>query len=477
MHSWEDFVFGTKPSGAIARSPEGAVSIAISKTRVTLVHKKSLTRIPIVVVILLYWAARTRSEVTEASAGTRALGPLPFQLILPREHLLEDWYGTRRWLEDHGITPTLTFVTDSLGNPSGGNEQGFTTANNVGLDLNFDFEKMCGFGGASLLVSMSYRFGGSLSANYIHNVFTVQQAFGGETFHLINVAYLQKLFDDRVELRIGRIATGDDFLVSPYNYVFVQNGFDGNPVSIFFNSPGMTAYPNDTWGALVKVRPTARTYIMGGVYNGDPSIRTNDHHGADFSMDGPAFAIGEIAYQPNSLPGDRGLIGNYKAGFWYDNSLYSDFNTGADNRGNWGFYTLFDQVLVRFGEPPSHRGFGGAGSFLTSPDPSISQIPYFFIAALVTRGIFVSRPRDIIGFGVVYGHFSDDLQDSQRQAQQLDPTVGVQSHETVLELTYRLALLKSALYFQPDLQYVFRPGGTGRISDALVLGAQVAVNF
>jgi porin len=53
----------------------------------------------------------------------------------------------------------------------------------------------------------------------------------------------------------------------------------------------------------------------------------------------------------------------------------------------------------------------------------------------------------------------------------------VQSHETVLELTYRLALLKSALYIQPDLQYVFRPGGTGRISDALVLGAQVAVNF
>jgi Carbohydrate-selective porin len=59
--------------------------------------------------------------------------------------------------------------------------------------------------------------------------------------------------------------------------------------------------------------------------------------------------------------------------------------------------------------------------------------------------------------GVVYGHFSNDLQNFQRRAQQLDPNVGVQSHETVVELTYRLALLKSALYFQPDLQYVFRP--------------------
>ena len=442
-------------------------------------HTKSRLRITLVIVIPCCWVgSQTRSQdITEASAGTRSLGPLPFQLVLPREHLLGDWYGTRTWLEDWGIVPTLTFVTDSLGNPTGGERQGFTTANNVGLDLNVDLEKLCSLEGGSFLLSMSYRFGGSLSANYIHNVFTVQQVFGGETFHLINVAYLQKLFDDRVEFRIGRIGTGDDFLVSPYNYVFVQNGFDGNPVGIFFNSPGMTAYPNDTWGAWVKVRPTVRTYIMGGVYNGDPSIRTNDNHGADFSMNGPLFAIVEIAYQPNSLPGDRGLIGNYKAGFWYDNSRFTDFNTGGFNRGNWGFYGMFDQVLVRFGEPASHRGFGVAASFLASPDQSISRMPYFFTSALVARGIFPSRPRDIVGLGVVYGHFSNDLKDSQRQAQQLDPTLGVQSNETVLELTYRLALLKSALYFQPDLQYVFRPGGTGQIPDALVLGAQVAVNF
>jgi porin len=442
------------------------------------VPKKSQIPVSIVIAILSCPAGLTHSEdLTEASAGTRSLGPQPFQLVLPREHLLGDWYGARTWLEDHGITPTLTFVTDSLGNPTGGRDQGFTTANNLGLDLNFDLEKLCGFENASFLLSMSYRFGGSLSANYIHNVFTVQQVFGGETFHFINMAYLQKLFDDRVELRLGRIATGDDFLVSPYNYVFVQNGFDGNPVGIFFNSPGMTAYPNDTWGALVKIRPTARTYIMGGVYNGDPSIRDNSKHGADFSMDGPLFAIGEIAYQPNSIPGDRGLLGNYKAGFWYDNSRFTDFNTSEFERGNWGFYTMFDQVLVRFGEQGSRRGFGIAGSFLVSPDQSVSQMPYFFTAALVTRGIFPSRPIDVIGLGVVYGHVSNDLQNFQRRTQQLDPNVGVQSQETVVELTYRLALLKRALYFQPDLQYVFRPGGTGRIPDALVLGAQVGVNF
>src|SRR5262245_44658197 len=194
---------------------------------------KTISRILIVIVILCYWAARTRSEDnTEASAGTRSLGPLSFQLILPREHLLGDWYGRRTWREDHGITPTLTFVTDSLGNPSGGKEQGFTTANNVGLDLSFDLKKLCGLEGGSFLFSMSYRFGGSLSANYIHNVFTVQQVFGGETFRVVNLAYLQKLFDDRIELRLGRIATGDDLLCSPHDYVYVQKCFDGYYICI-----------------------------------------------------------------------------------------------------------------------------------------------------------------------------------------------------------------------------------------------------
>src|SRR4029453_17194993 len=102
------------------------------------------------------------------------------------------------------------------------------------------------------------------------------------------------------------------------------------------------------------------TYVMGGWYNGDPSIRDNSHHGLCWAMRGRLFAIGEVGYQVNGLPGDQGLLGNYKAGLWYDNSRYTDFNTveGAHSpqasRGNWGLYGLFDQVLVQFGERGSN---------------------------------------------------------------------------------------------------------------------------
>jgi hypothetical protein len=150
------------------------------------------------------------------------------------------------------MTPTLTFVMNALGNPTGGKQQGFTQASNLGLDLRFDREKLFGLAGGLFEISFSERFGSSPSREDIGNVFSVQQVFGGETYRLVDVAYQQQLLDGRLELRVGRIAAGDDFLVLPYTYVFVQNGFDGNPVGIFFNAPGMTAYPNATWGGLVR---------------------------------------------------------------------------------------------------------------------------------------------------------------------------------------------------------------------------------
>ena len=185
----------------------------------------------------------------------------------------------------------------------------------------------------------------------------------------------------------------------------------------------------------------------------------------------------------DGLPGDTGLLGNYKAGFWYDHSRFPDFTTVGRGqaphmtRGSWGFYGLLDQVLVRFGEPGSNRGFGVTGSLIIAPDQSISQMPYFFTAGFLVRGVFPSRPTDVGGFGIVYGHFSNDLQDAQRRAQQFDPTVGVQRYEMALEWTYRLRFFRDAFFFQPDLQYIIRPGGTGQHANAVVSGFQSGFNF
>src|ERR1700757_3282878 len=169
-------------------------------------------------------------------------------------------------------------------------------------------EQNCRREGRLVFMSMSQRWGNRLSTQYVGNVFPEQEIYGFETFRLIDASYQQQLFKDRLEFRAGRMAQTDDFLVSLYNYGFMSNTFCGSPFGILLDAPGMQAYLG-TWGALGKVKPTKRTHAMAGLYNGDPAMHENKHHGLDLSMRGPLFAIGEIGYQVDGVPGDGQRLG------------------------------------------------------------------------------------------------------------------------------------------------------------------------
>lgn len=399
-----------------------------------------------------------------------------FELLLPNEHLLGDWGGLRSKLEKSGITPRLILVTNLAGNPSGGRSQGVTAPSSIELSLLFDLEKIAGLKGGSVFASFSHRWGKSLSAKHIGNTFSTQQIYGFQTYRVIAVSYQQKLFDDRVELRLGRFAAMDDFLVSPYNFGMMSNAFCGNPFGIILSAPGMSAYYG-TWAALGKVKPTRRSYVMSGVYNGDPKMRDDKYHGVNFSMSGPLFSITEAGYQINGLPGDGQHLGNYKIGAWYDRSTLTDFESGAKKRGSRGYYGLFDQVLVPWGRPGSNRGFGVFGSVTVAPDSRIQQLPLYVTAGASARGLFDSRPRDAISLGVASGYFSKDLRHAERNGRPTGPAGRTPDRETIFELTYRFDMRKGAYFIQPDLQFINRRGGAPHLKNALVLGAQFGINF
>jgi carbohydrate-selective porin OprB len=73
-------------------------------------------------------------------------------------------------------------------------------------------------------------------------------------------------------------------------------------------------------------------------------------------------------------------------------------------------------------------------------------------------------------------YFSKELRRAQQNGQLPGPPGG-QDYEMVIELTYRFDLRKGALFIQPDLQYIIQPGGTSRLANAIVLGAQFGINF
>lgn len=397
--------------------------------------------------------------------------------------LTGDWGGLRAKLQDVGITPGLTFVSDVLGNPTGGQRQGLRETDNLGLDLVADLEKLAGWPAAQFHLSTSLRSGRSLSGADIGNVFTVAQVCCGHTFRLVNVDLEQSFLDGAVSLRGGRIAAGDDFLASPLYGYFVQSAINGNPSGITFNVP-ISLYPVATWGIRARVTPVRQVSLMVGAYNGDPSLGRNSAHGVDWTMRGPLFAIGEIVWQVNQEPGAAGLPGNYKLGGYYQGGsapdLSRDVEGGATalselpprlHTGNGGFYVLADQMVYRDGGPESPRSLTSFASLLFAPDTHINVMPFFVNGGLVYRGALPSRPQDAAALGVAYGAFSHQLARSQQVG-----GAPVQRYELALELTYIVQATRW-MQIQPDVQYIIRPGGTGRIPDALVLGFQIALTF
>lgn len=397
-----------------------------------------------------------------------------FQFVLPSEHLLGTWNGFRPQLEAWGITPRLALVTNVAGNTSGGRSRGLTEPTQLELSVILDLDTIARVKGGSIFMSMSEHWGRSLSATYIGNVFGTQQIFGNPTFRASAISYQQTLFDDRVELRLGRFSATDDFLVSAYSCGFMQNAFCGNPLGIHLDTQGLTG---GTWAVLGKVNPGKRGYLMAGVYNGDTAIRADKYHGVNFSLRGPPFAIGEAGYQVNGLPGEDERLGNYKVGAWYDDARFTAFESGAQTSGAGGLYVLFDQVLVPFDTAGTNRGFGIFGSATVAPNSRVQRLPWFITGGLEMRGPFAARPRDGGGIAVASGYFSDDLQRAQREGRLVGPGGGVQDYEAVIELTYRFDYGKSAFFFQPDFQQIYRPGATGRLRNAVVLGVQIGFNF
>ena len=133
-------------------------------------------------------------------------------------------------------------------------------------------------------------------------------------------------------------------------------------------------------------------------------------------------------------------------------------------------------MVYRQGGPESRRGLIPFVSLLFAPDTSINTMPFFANGGLVYRGPFVSRPHDRAAFGVVYGEFSNELARSQRALRRAGSAVGIQTYELVLEWTYRFQVT-GWLRMQPNLQYIIKPGATGLIPNALVMGFQMSVNF
>ncbi len=412
--------------------------------------------------------------------------------------LTTNWWGLRTTADDAGITLSGSYTNNIAGNPVGGKSAGFTYTDNILFGALLDLEKLVGWQGLTLTVSGLNRAGSSLSQDNLGNQFTVQQVFGGQTVMFYELSFDQKLWDDKISIKFGRFATGDDFASSPLYWLYMNNGIDGNPQALPVNTQ-FSAYPWAVWAARIKIQPTPEWKGQLGIYQVSDRVFDRAYHGLDWSIrpnDGvllmsqigwsPEFfkrPVGETAtgdgksvvsgksvakdFQPVQM---EGLPGNYWFGAYWSPWEFSQFGTTETARNSYGFYWHADQMIFRE-SPGTDQGLTLWTAFVLSPQQNIAKLPFQVNGGLAYKGLIPNRDNDQTVFGVVYGKFSSDYAQSVSETGE-----GYPDYEMVLEWGYRVQLTPFA-YIQPDIQWVMNPGGTGNIPNALVLGAQMGVTF
>lgn len=390
---------------------------------------------------------------------------------LERQTITGEWGGARADLIQKGILFTSQYEADVAANPIGGEASGFSYTGSWGADMKLDLQKLMHMNGWDFYIDVVWRRGTSLSATKIGNQFPVQQVYGTQTFMLNRLLLHYAAFDDRLRVKFGRLNAGNNFLQSNWYCYFMSNAFCGNPIAVFFNDPGFTAYPNATWGVVLDVFPLKQVRFQAGIYNANSNLNKTKYHGLNFTFDnleGVQY-IGQLTFLLNQEQTHSFYSGNYSLGAFTFDKKWPKF-TGGTSGSNVGWYVLVDQTIYQPDPKNPSIGITPFGAFLFAPE-NRNMFPFFFTAGVVYTGAFTGKGSDALCFGAAYGKYSKDLniQNSEKGLEQ-------QNFELVYELNYKLQVNQWS-FVQPNLQYIVKPKGKSTIQNALVLGLQFALTF
>jgi len=426
--------------------------------------------------------------------------------------LLGDMWGLRTALSRYGISLAVEETSEDLGNLTGGSKRGFDYDGLTQAVLQLNTQQAFGWYGGTFNVSALQVHGRSLSAD---NLQTLQTASGIEadpSTRLWELWYDQKFLDeDRLDIKIGQQSLDQEYMVSSNALYFINTMF-GWPMLPSADLPGGgPAYPLSALGVRARWRPINPVTILAGVYSGSPVENQSgdpqlaNPSGTSFPLNRGVLAIAEVQYAYPALggmvsPGEsQPLARTYRLGAWYDSEDFADERYGAggeplaspasnglplQHHGDFAIYAVADQMVWRSTHDPN-RSISVFTRLMGTPLADRNLIDFSLNAGVVMHDPFTYRTDDTLDVGMGYTHVSSQVAAADRDIALATGSFNPpQSGETYLEATYQYQVTPW-LQLQPDVQYVFNPGGgvpnpsdpTQRVKNELVVGARTNILF
>jgi porin len=382
------------------------------------------------------------------------------------DYLTGDWGGKRSELAAKGYTFFAYFNGIVAGNVSGGKDSGTALATDLYAGMTVDLQKAMGWTGWTFNLSGIDRAGASIDED-VGGIYSVMQLVGGQTYFLYNLSLEKTWANGKYAFKFGRITATDDFAGSPFYGYYLSNSIDGQIRAVLFDGV-MTSYPFPVWGARFQYTPNDSFRAKLGVYQLTETMFDPDGHGTDFSIrssDGVSV-MGQLEWSWKS----SGKPGHFNLGLNAVSFPMPNFNSDSTTNPFLRYYAQMDQQVAAEA-PGSDQGLYLFGTLAYTDQQEPALVPFQVSLGAQYVGPFAGRNQDRVIFGTTYGQLSDDYAAEQQALGNGDP-----DYEWVLELGYRVQLTKFA-YVQPDIQYVVKPGGTGDIPDATVIGMQFGVSL
>ena len=448
----------------------------------------------------------TASDTSDPSFTTGLFGA-------SRANLLGDIGGLRTRLGRYGVTFNLTETSEVLGNVSGGTARGWAYDGLTTASVQVDTGKAFGWDGGTFNASALQLHGHNLSADNLANLQTVSGIESENATRLWELWYQQSVLDGDANVKVGQQSIDSEFMTSQSSALYLNTmmGWPMVPSADLYG--GGPAYPLSSLGARVSSTVAKNVTVLagvfddnppGGAFNNDDQLRGAEKSGAAFSLNTGALIIGEIQFGVNQpVEGDmaqvgdvQGLPGIYKIGFWYDTAKFPDQRfdasgvslatsaTGiaANHQGNYSIYGVADQVVWQK-DPNDPQSVSVFARPMMAPDDR-NAISFSINAGVNLKAPLPGRDDDTFGIGYGFAKVSDRLAalDADQNAAGT-PTIK-QSQEQFIEVTYQ-AQLAPWWQVQPDVQYIFNPGGgtfnsnnpTEKVKDEAVIGIRTNITF
>jgi porin len=451
--------------------------------------------------------------LSDQTGPAAAEGPFDFLNNWRRNAgVLGDMWGLRTALSRYGVSFAVEETSEALGNPTGGSRRGADYDGLTQAVVQLNTQRAFGWYGGTFNASALQIHGRNLSSDNLQSLETASGIEADRSTRLWELWYDQKfLEEDRLDVKVGQQSLDQEFMVSNNALYFVNTMF-GWPMLPSADLPGGgPAYPLSALGVRVRERPIDPVNVLVGAFSGSPAESPNgdpqrsDRSGTSFPLNRGALVIAELQYSYPSLgsmvsPGEsQPLARLYRLGAWYDTESFADeryddhgvlladpSSDGAprQHRGDFAVYAVADQMIWRSATDPN-RTLSIFARAMGTPLADRNLIDVSVNAGLVLHDPFTYRTDDTFGLGMGYTHVSREVAAADRD---LAVATGAfnppRTSEAYAEATYQYQVTPW-LQLQPDIQYVFNPGGgvanpndpTVRVKDEFVVGARTNILF